>query len=87
MLLAPNKLPFVVKYIYIQFDDISIFFQLILFFSKWKVRRENNFTNSKMADQEKPTDQTSDHHSTFKCDIVVALDVGTRGMLTVIKER
>lgn len=34
MLLAPNKLPFVVTFIYIQFDDISIFFHLILFSSK-----------------------------------------------------
>lgn len=30
-----------------------------------------------MADQEKPTKQTSDHHSKYKCDIVVALDIGT----------
>lgn len=55
----------------------QIFFHLILFFSKWKIRRENNFTNSKMADQGKPTDQTPNHPSRYKCDIVVALDVGT----------
>lgn len=30
-----------------------------------------------MADQEKPTEQTSDHPSTYKCNIVVALDIGT----------
>lgn len=30
-----------------------------------------------MADQEKPTKQTSDHPSKYKCDIVVALDIGT----------
>lgn len=30
-----------------------------------------------MADQGKPTDQTPNHPSRYKCDIVVALDVGT----------